>query len=188
MAVAKHFPGLGRVDRDPHFHLPRILVDKREIEEVNLPPFRKAIEEGVSALMRSHAIYPAIDNDRPATMSRDVLTHLIRDEMAFKGLIITDDLEMGAIAKQWGVVKGASAAFEAGADILLICENQINILESIDHIKKRVSTTHICLQRLIQSNERVLQAKKRYLIPGQEISIPAVASYFGPYQGLGDLI
>jgi len=119
MAVAKHFPGLGRVDRDPHFHLPQILVDKREIEEVNLPPFRKAIEEGVSALMTSHAIYPAIDNDRPATMSRDVLTHLIRDEMAFKGLIITDDLEMAGDSQTVGCRERGIGRFRGGCRYII---------------------------------------------------------------------
>ena len=179
MAVAKHFPGLGRADTDPHFHLPSILSDKREIYDINLLPFKAAVEEGVSAFMTSHAIYPGLDIAEPATMSSRVLTDLTRKELGFEGLIITDDLEMGAIAKQWGVVKGAESAFIAGADILLICEDQKFILDSISHIHRLISQNRLYGQRLTQSYKRISDLKKRYLSQGTEISLPAVKAYFG---------
>jgi beta-N-acetylhexosaminidase len=155
MAVAKHFPGLGRATLDPHLQLPRIDSDKREIEQVNLPPFKAAIEQGVSAIMTSHAIYPALDPEGPATLSPIVLTELLREKMAFEGLIITDDLEMGAIANQWDVPEGAAKAFEAGADILLICKDQKNVLESIHLIRRKVLQGEITHQRLDQSVKRI---------------------------------
>jgi beta-N-acetylhexosaminidase len=74
MAVAKHFPGLGRADVDPHFHLPKINIDLEELERVNFPPFAAAIEEGVCGIMTSHAMYPALDPERPATLSPLVVT------------------------------------------------------------------------------------------------------------------
>ena len=128
MAVAKHFPGLGRAGIDPHYDLPRIKLDMEEIREVNLPPFSAVIKEKVAGIMTSHAVYPALEGV-PATVSATILRNLLREKMGFEGLIVTDDLEMGAIAKKWGVAKGALASFMAGADILLICENQKNCSE-----------------------------------------------------------
>ena len=153
-AVAKHFPGLGRSSVDPHFELPRIELDMKEIEKVNLPPFQAAINVGVSGIMTSHAIYPALDPERPATLSPVILTQLLRESMGFEGLIITDDLEMGAIAKHWGIAKGAAAAFEAGADILLICEDQNRVLEGIELLRGRLLQGEIASRRLDQSRRK----------------------------------
>jgi beta-N-acetylhexosaminidase len=155
MAVAKHFPGLGRATVDPHFHLPRIEVGLEELEHINLPPFKAAIEAGVSAIMTSHAIYPALDSESPATLSPVILTELLREKMAFEGLIITDDLEMGAIAENWHVAEGAAKAFEAGADILLICKEQKNVLESIHLLRSKVLQGEITSNRLSQSVKRI---------------------------------
>jgi beta-N-acetylhexosaminidase len=159
MAVAKHFPGLGRTTVDPHFNLPRIEVDLEELEQINLPPFKAAIEAGVSAIMTSHAIYPALDSERPATLSPVVLTKLLREEMGFEGLVITDDLEMGAIANSWQVAEGAAKAFEAGADILLICKEQKNVLASIHCIRNKLLQGEINFNRLVQSVERIKKAR-----------------------------
>ncbi len=178
MAVAKHFPGLGSASLDPHFHLPRIDMEIEEMEEVNLPSFKSAIDEGVSAIMTSHAIYPALDSELPATLSPLILTNLLRGKMGFDGLVITDDLEMGAIAKHWGVAEGAAGALEAGADILLVCEDQKNFLESLGLIRGRVLQGKIPYQRLHQSTERIKRAKARFLEPKEKISLSKVKEYF----------
>jgi beta-N-acetylhexosaminidase len=178
MAVAKHFPGLGRAPLDPHLELPRIEVDVKEMETVHLPPFRSAIEKKVSAIMTSHAVYPALDPGRPATLSAAVLNGLLREKMAFEGLIISDDLEMGAIAKQWGVAEGAAASFEAGADILLICKEQDYILESLKLIRGKLLRGEIKFQRLHESNERIRKAKERFLRPPATVSLTKVSDYF----------
>ena len=179
LAVAKHFPGLGRASVDPHFELPKIEVGMDELENVNLAPFKAAIEEGVSAIMTSHAIYPALESDRPATLSSIVLTKLLRERMGFDGLIITDDLEMGAIARHWGgVAEGAVASLEAGADILLICKDQENVLESMDLIRSRLLRGEIPFQRLGQSNERIMKARLKFLGEQEEVSLTRVKEYF----------
>jgi beta-N-acetylhexosaminidase len=98
--------------------------------------------------------------------------------MGFDGLIITDDLEMGAIARHWGVAKGALASFEAGADILLICERQENLLESLTLIRSRLLQDEIPFRRLDQSIERITQARSRFLGHGEEISLTRVEEYF----------
>jgi beta-N-acetylhexosaminidase len=178
MAVAKHFPGLGRASVDPHFQLPRIDIDLAEMEEINLPPFRTAIHGGVSAIMTSHAIYPAIDPGNPATLSPGILKNLLREKMGFKGLIVTDDLEMGAIAKHQSVAEGAFQAFQAGADILLICKDQEKVWESIDLLRDKMLQDEIRMDRLDQSLRRIEKTKSRFLKPFREISVAKVREYF----------
>ena len=178
MAVAKHFPGLGHTSLDPHFHLPQIDLDIEEIEKVNLPPFKAAIEEGVSGIMTSHAIYPALDSGRSATLSSPILANLLREKMKFDGLIITDDLEMGAVAGHLGVAKGAAAAFESGADILLICMDRKNLRESLNMIRNKLLQGKIPFQRLHQSYDRILKAKAEFLDSKEKVSLAKVKEYF----------
>jgi len=178
MAVAKHFPGLGRTSVDPHFQLPRIDIDFDEMDAINLPPFRAAIDEGVSAIMTSHAIYPAIDPENPATLSPGILRNLLRQKMDFEGLLMTDDLEMGAIAKHQSVAEGACQAFQAGADILLICKDQEKVLESINLLRRKLLQDEIKMERLDQSLGRIEKAKSRFLRPVHEIAAAKVREYF----------
>ena len=178
MATAKHFPGLGRASLDPHHHFLTIEADAEEMETVNLPPFLAAIEEGVSAIMSSHAVYPVLDPDFPATLSHRILTGVIREALGFDGLVITDDLEMGAIKKKWGVAEGAVASFEAGADILLICEDQNLVLESMDMLKGKLMNGKIGYERLQQSLKRITKAKSSFLKDCKMVSLEKVHSYF----------
>jgi len=178
MAVAKHFPGLGRATLDPHHHLPTIDANIGEIEDINLPPFRAVIEQGVSAVMTSHAIYPALDPVNPGTLSKRIVTGLLRKKLGFEGLIITDDLEMGAIKKGWGVARGAVAAFEAGSDLLLICEDQEEVLAGMEILRDRLLRGEVPLERLHQSVRRISGAKARFLEEGVEIPIAQVEEYF----------
>jgi beta-N-acetylhexosaminidase len=178
MAVAKHFPGLGRTERDPHHELPVIPIDAGEIEAINIPPFVAAMDAGVSAVMTSHAIYPALDGENPATLSREILTGLLKGGLGFEGMIITDDLEMGAIEKHWGVAEGAAASLAAGADVLLICRDQDKVLESLDRVKTLLLQGEIPLERLLDAARRVGEAKARFLITHRNISMEAVTDYF----------
>ena len=178
MAVAKHFPGLGRATLDPHHHLPTIEANIREIEDINLPPFRAAIEQGVSAVMTSHAVYPALDPVNPGTLSNKIVTGLLKETLGFEGLIITDDLEMGAIKKGWGVAKGAVAAFEAGSDLLLICEDQEEVLAGMMTLRDSLLREEVPLERLHQSVRTVMEAKARFLGKRVEIPISKVKAYF----------
>jgi beta-N-acetylhexosaminidase len=178
MAVAKHFPGLGRADVDPHFHLPKINIDLEEMERINFPPFAAVIEEGVCGMMTSHAIYPVLDPERPATLSPVVLTEVLRERMGFRGLTITDDLEMGAIAGDWSVADGALKSFQAGADILLVCKDQSHVRESLDLMRQALSEGTISTERLAQSLERIRKMKARFLGHREEISLASVREYF----------
>ena len=178
MAVGKHFPGLGKARLDPHEHLPTIEADQQEIETINLPPFQDAIGERVSAIMTSHAIYPGLDPRHPATLSYAIITELLRDRLGFQELIITDDLEMGAIKKDPGVPEGAVRAFEAGNDILLICEDQGLVRESMDKLRNRLLTNEALLSRLHESVGRIMAAKEKFLRGWEPASLKKVERYF----------
>jgi beta-N-acetylhexosaminidase len=179
MAVAKHFPGLGKSDLDPHLHLPTIHATSQEMESVHLLPFSGAIESNVSAIMSSHAVYPALEPGIPATLSRKIITALLREKMHFSGLIISDDLEMGAIAKERGLPEGAADAFEAGIDLLLVCSNQSNLIDSMEFIRDKVIKGDISYERLEKSLERIAVYKKQFLYPRKRMSFKAVREYFG---------
>ena len=179
MAVAKHFPGLGSADLDPHRDLPFINATSEEMESIHLVPFAGAIEAHVSGIMVSHAVYPALEPGIPATLSRKIITNLLRKEMSFNGLIISDDLEMGAITKQRGLPQGAADAFEAGIDLLLICSSQEDLIASIEFIRDKVLKGDISEQRLDSSLQRIKRHKRRFLYPPQRISLDAVEKHFG---------
>ena len=178
MAVAKHFPGLGKTSLDPHHDLPTINMDSKELEEINLPPFKAAVSAGVCAIMTSHAIYPHLEPGVPATLSSKILTTLLRETLGFQGLVITDDLEMGAIDKKWGVPEGAAASFAAGADMLLICKDQDRVRESLDILRKKVICGEIPFHRLQESLDRIDKAKSRFLAHPEKVSIEEVKSFF----------
>lgn len=179
MAVAKHFPGLGKTSLDPHHHLPTIEADTDELQKVNIRPFESAITARVSAVMTSHAIYPALDPGIPATLSERILTGLLRGSLNFNGLIMTDDLEMGAISKKWGVAEGAAASFEAGADILLICGDQEGVLEGIEILRGKLIRGEIPFRRFLESLERIKKTKSRFLKDMKRVSLGDVRDYFG---------
>ena len=178
MAVAKHFPGLGKATRDPHLDLPTIELSRKELEAINLPPFKAAVDAGVTGVMTSHAVYPLLEAEHPGTLSKAVVGKLLREEMGFEGLILTDDLEMGAIEKSWGVPRGAVTAFEAGADILLICKDQYLVKEALRMLRSKVLQGDIPFERIEQSLERIGRAKSVYLEKPVKVSIRRVRRYF----------
>jgi len=110
------------------------------------------------------------------------MADLLRERMHFDGLIISDDLEMGAITKERGLPEGAADAFEAGIDLLLICKNQSHLLDSIELIRDRLIKGDIPHERLERSSDRITKYKKRFLYPPKRISLKAVKQYFGNIQ------
>jgi beta-N-acetylhexosaminidase len=123
-ACAKHFPGLGAVPRDPHKTLPTVALAREEMERIHWAPFRAAIEAGVALVMSSHVCYPGLGEppQRPATFSPTLIRDLLRRQLGFPGLILTDDLLMGAIRTRYGLGEAAVLAAEAGHDLLLVCD------------------------------------------------------------------
>ena len=119
LACAKHFPGHGDTHLDPNVAMPVVTHDRERLEGVELVPFRAAIAAGVASIMSAHLLAPALDPDRPATLSAPILTGLLRRELGFDGLIVTGAMPMGAISKEWDEGEAAVAAVNAGADVVL---------------------------------------------------------------------
>ena len=121
LVTAKHFPGHGDTAQDSHVQLARLDASKQRIESVELVPFRAAIQHGVDAVMTAHLAVPAFDpQQQPATLSANILTGLLRDELHFSGLVVTDALEMQGIASLYSQGEAAVRAVEAGAHVLLM--------------------------------------------------------------------
>lgn len=159
LVTAKHFPGHGDTAEDSHMQMARLAETKDRIESVELVPFRAAIEHGVDAIMTAHMAVPAIEPDPvPATLSRKVLTGLLRDELAFKGLVVTDAMEMQAITGLYSQGEAAVRAIEAGADVLLMPSDPEACIEAI---LKAVRSGRISRQRINSSAAKVLAAKHR---------------------------
>ncbi|MER7460077.1 glycoside hydrolase family 3 N-terminal domain-containing protein [Micromonospora sp. NPDC126480] len=119
-ACAKHFPGHGDTRVDSHHDLPRITGDRTRLDAVELAPFRAAVAAGVQAVMTGHLLVPALDPRLPATLSRRILTGLLRDELGFAGVVVTDAVEMRAVADRYGFTGAAVRALAAGADAICI--------------------------------------------------------------------
>src|SRR3954469_4392158 len=115
-ACAKHFPGHGDTSVDSHHAVPLINRTRAELDACELPPFRAAIEAGVQAVMTGHLLVPAYDDELPATLSRRILVELLRDELGFDGLVVTDGIEMHGVRRTYGLAGGAVRALAAGAD------------------------------------------------------------------------
>ena len=120
ICCAKHFPGHGDTSSDSHLELPVLPHSRERLEAIELPPFRRAISEGVASVMTAHLMLPALDSDHPSTLSPTVLTSLLRHDLGFGGLIVTDALVMEAISGRYGAGEAAVLALEAGADLVLM--------------------------------------------------------------------
>jgi len=151
LACAKHFPGHGRTTADSHKELPRVEESAEAIRETDLVPFRSAIERGVASVMSAHVAFPALDpSGVPATLSRKILTDLLRQELAFTGLVVTDALIMEAVLGK-GESGAVVQALAAGCDCLLY---PTNVVESVRAVQKAIDDKQLDADRIHQSIER----------------------------------
>lgn len=163
-ATAKHFPGHGDTAVDSHHGMPVVAHDRVRLDAVELAPFSAAFGAGLDALMTAHVAFPAIESDlaKPATISYATLTGLLRNELAYQGVVITDCLEMDAIGKGVGTVAGAVLAIQAGADIVLISHSPVKQAAAFAAVLQAVEVGDISLARLDESVLRILALKQRY--------------------------
>ena len=159
-ATAKHFPGHGDTGTDTHLALPLIEADWNRIDTLELVPFRAAIRAGVTGIMSAHVSMPSLDSgrSRPATMVPEILTGILRDSLGFKGLIITDALDMGGIVNTYDAGSAAVTALQAGSDILLMPTDPVKAVEAI---VAAVKEGRITRARLDSSVRRVLTLKSK---------------------------
>ncbi len=171
IACGKHFPGHGDTAADSHKELPVVEAPVERLREIELPPFRHAIAHGVMTLMTAHVLYRAWDPRWPATLSSTILTTLLREEMGFDGVVVTDDLEMRAIIDHYGVEEAAVRAFLAGADMLLICQDPARAVTAIRAMERAVEDGTIPPGRLESSLGRIARLKRRFLSAYKPISL-----------------
>jgi beta-N-acetylhexosaminidase len=133
-ACAKHFPGHGDTAQDSHHELPRLDHDVERLRRIELPPFRAAIEAGVASVMTAHVLLPALDPERPATLSPPAIA-LLRGELGYDGVVFTDDLEMRAVADRFPIAARVELALRAGVDALLVCGEAGLWVEALAHLE-----------------------------------------------------
>ena len=160
VATGKHFPGHGNTETDSHLDLPVIPLTRLQLDSVELVPFRAAIDEGIGAIMSAHVALPQITEGPgvPSTLSRNVLTGLLREHLGFDGLVITDAMDMYAIDRRFSRGEAAVRAVEAGADIVLMPPD---VTAAIEGVVDAVADGRIPRARLDGSVRRVLAAKAR---------------------------
>jgi beta-N-acetylhexosaminidase len=179
LATAKHFPGHGDVTTDSHLSLPVVPDDRKELENNELVPFRAAISAGVSSIMPGHLAVPALEPDAtvPASLSRNILTGLLRDELKFRGLIVTDAMDMGGVTSMYPPDEASIRAVEAGADIVLQPPVPDAALAGLENA---VKSGRLSEKRIDESVRRILQAKARLgLDKDRLVDIPRLSQKFG---------
>jgi beta-N-acetylhexosaminidase len=164
----KHFPGHGGTVGDSHLVLPRVQASRRALWRVDLPPFARAIESGIPALMTAHVVYDALDPRRPATLSSRICRDLLRRRLGFRGVLFSDDLEMQAVAGRRSPERSAVAALAAGCDILLVCqslETAVQAMRGVEHAVERgtldARAVAQSLLRIHGLRRRVAQVRRR---------------------------
>jgi beta-N-acetylhexosaminidase len=173
LACGKHFPGHGDTAQDSHFALPVVERDMTSLEAVEFTPFRAAARANIAALMTAHVVFSAVDS-LPATLSRRFCTHLLRETWGYGGLLVSDDLEMKAIAAQMSTGDAACAAVEAGCDLLLICSKEAEQAAAHEALVRRAESDPAFFERCAQAARRVGAARLRArgltkpsIVPGQ---------------------
>ncbi|PJB32427.1 MAG: beta-N-acetylhexosaminidase [Deltaproteobacteria bacterium CG_4_9_14_3_um_filter_65_9] len=139
LPVGKHFPGHGDTSADSHKELPVARAGRKTLLRRELLPFRRAARAGIPALMTAHVLYPALDPAVPATLSRKILHGLLRERMRFRGAVISDALEMKAIADRYVIGEAAVLAVAAGCDVVLVCRGEKEQAETIDRLDREAT-------------------------------------------------
>ena len=165
-ACGKHFPGLGDANLDPHLELPVVDHPPDRLEAVEFAPFRAAIEADVAAIMTAHILIPSLDEERQATLSPRIIDGLLKNKLGYTGLVVTDDLEMGAVKGRYGLPDATVGAIAAGCDVVLLCgtsqEPQAAALEAVIHA---VEDDTLPIKRAEDALSRHRRVKERFLAP-----------------------
>jgi beta-N-acetylhexosaminidase len=163
LACGKHFPGHGDTDTDSHLALPRIDHDWARLDSVELAPFKAAAAAGLPMVMTAHVVFGALDAERPATLSEQVITGLLRDRLGYRGVIVSDDLDMKAIAATMGADRAAVGAIRAGCDVVLLCCDEANQQLAEEGLIKAGEGDSELRRRIGESAERVRTMKRAHL-------------------------
>lgn len=160
--VVKHFPGHGDTSVDSHLGLPVVEHDLERLRQLELVPFASAIENGADVVMIAHLLMPELDNEHPASFSKPVITDLLREELGFQGVVISDDMTMGAVVKHYDIGEAAVKYIQAGGNIVLVGHEKDRQLAVIDALMTAVKNGEIPLDMLDKRVYSILELKEKY--------------------------
>jgi beta-N-acetylhexosaminidase len=179
VACAKHFPGHGDTDVDSHLALPAVDHSRSRLDDVELRPFRAAIEADVASIMTAHVLARELDDRLPATLSPVVIQGLLRVEMKYDGVIVSDDLEMKAVADRWDAGAAAVLAAQAGCDLLPVCKAHDAQVEAIEALVRAVESEQMRWSDMDAAVARIRRVKERFLLPYHDPSPKAARAAAG---------
>jgi beta-N-acetylhexosaminidase len=159
----KHFPGHGAADKDSHLELPIVAKSARELTVNELTPFAFACRNRIEALMTAHVLYPALDAQRPATLSEKIITGLLRHQMGYSGVVFSDDMDMRAISGRYSAAAAAYESLRAGVDMLLFCHDLSQAAEVCEFLAAQSERDAALRRRIEESYDRVCALKRRSL-------------------------
>lgn len=168
--VVKHFPGHGDTSTDSHLGLPSVNNDLNRLKNMELIPFAEAIKNNAEAIMIAHILLPKIDKENPSSMSRTIITDILREDYKFDGVVITDDMTMGAIMKNYDIGEAAVKSVNAGTDIVLVCHGYDREVKVLNALKDAVSKGKISEERIDESVYRILKLKQKYNLKDEIIN------------------
>ncbi|WP_017416563.1 beta-N-acetylhexosaminidase [Clostridium tunisiense] len=170
----KHFPGHGDTAVDSHLELPIVNKTLKELMKLELIPFKRAMDEGAEVVMVAHMLIPKLDKNNPASMSKVVMTDVLRKQLGFTGVIITDDMTMGAIVEHFDIGKAAVESVKAGSDIILVGHGYDNVEKIQSALKSAIEKGEISQQRINESVERIIKLKRKYGIKDEKVENPDI--------------
>lgn len=162
LLIVKHFPGHGDTSVDSHYGLPLVEKSLEELRQLEFILFENAIKNGADAIMVSHILLKNVDSENPATMSKIIISNILRESMGFKGVVIIDDMTMGAITQNYDIGEAAVKSIKAGVDIVLVCHGYDNEIKVITSIEESISNGTISEDRINESVYRILYLKDKY--------------------------
>jgi beta-N-acetylhexosaminidase len=175
-ACGKHFPGHGDTSTDSHHELPVVEHPPDRLDRVEFVPFRAAIDADVASIMTAHVLIPALDESRPATMSPRIVDGILKKQLGYSGLVVTDDLNMKAISDRYGTAEAVVAAIAAGCDAVLLCgtdaDVQAGALEALIHA---IEDGTIPVKRVEDALARHRRVKERFLAPPRPVPLTGTA-------------
>ena len=168
--VIKHFPGHGDTAVDSHIGLPVMNHSLDSLRRRELIPFAYAISEGAEAVLMAHILLPEIDRDNPSSFSRTIITGVLRGELGFDGVVITDDMTMGAIVQNYDIAESAVKAILAGSDIVLVAHDFELETKVINGLRQAAAAGVLTSERIDESVCRILKLKERYLLSDEQVA------------------
>jgi beta-N-acetylhexosaminidase len=180
VSVIKHFPGHGDTSVDSHLDLPKVNKSMEELEELELIPFERAVNNGADVVMVAHILLPKLDATFPSSMSENIITGILRKQLDFTGVVMTDDMTMKAITNNYDIGQAAVESVKAGSDIIMVAHDYNKVVSTIDALKTAVENGEISEERINESVSRIIQLKQKYDLANkkvQEVNIEELNQY-----------